>query len=163
MFTRWLSPNRIEVNNILSPAPLACPIYLLSPPVKLWDLAAEVRPQGEQGQRTHAPSLNPVCQILETLCSYLMTHPDLVFPTLGLTISINNLREPAMGDLPQSRQLGRWRYGESCSEAVFVGRVEAGGGRVEGTLAWQKEEAGYRSGFPSFPHSCHHKPVSFLG
>lgn len=31
------------------------------------------------------------------------------------------------------------------------------------TLAWQKEEAGGRSGFPSFPHSRHHKAVSLLG
>lgn len=35
-------------------------------------------------------------------------------------------------------------------------------GRVEGTLAWQKAEVGCRSGFPSSPHSPHHKTVSFL-
>lgn len=49
------------------------------------------------------------------------------------------------------RKSGRGGVGRAVLKLCSVGRG------VEGTLVWQKEEAGCRSGFPFSPHSRHHK------
>lgn len=94
---------------------------------------------------------------------YLPNHSDLACLPSFLLPLINLILENKLSlswaSLRGSQAGGG--VGRAVLKLCMLGRWREAG-RVKGTLAWQKEEAGCRSGFLSFPHSLHHKPVSFL-
>lgn len=130
------------------PSPLSSSyLVLLSKLVKLWGLAA--RRQEGQGQGAHAPSLAPLHARSERLCPCLMAHSDLVFPTLGLTISVNlTLESQLWGPCHRAAREevgGGGGGGGHCACREGGGRRRAGGRNP--CLA--KEEAGH--GLASLP------------
>lgn len=105
-------PKGLILSCLFKPSsPLSLSFFLLSLPVKLWDRLQGARPQEQQGQRTQHCGFNPLCDRYQRLYVLISNHPDLAFPMLGLTTTMNrlNLREQAAGDLPQAslRKSGR--------------------------------------------------------